>query len=495
MSTTASAGRPTAEPLRHPERATPEVRVRRAVVLVLLTLLVPGSAQLAAGNRARGRHALRTWLGTLGVLVLLGLLALVDRSLVIGLFTRSWTLLLLFVALVVLGLGWALLFLDSWRLGVQGGLDRPARRMVTLVTVGCLALTSGPLLYAAALTSAQRDLIGTVFGGGRALEAVDGRYNVLLLGGDAGADRMGLRPDSIQLASIDADTGQTVLVALPRNLAGVPFPDDSPMATVYPDGFDDDEGLLNAVYTEGAARPELYPDAADPGAEATKDAVEAVTGLQVQYSVLVDMQGFSALIDALGGIEVDVGSRVPIGGGRTPEGDPAPITGWIEPGRQTMDGFTALWYARSREGSSDYERMARQRCVMSAMIGQLDPATVLLRFQDIAAASSALVRTDIPQSALGDLADLALSARTYPVVSLQLVPPLVTPGEPDFGEIRELVDAAVAAAEEAPQQEVPAGEAGAPEPPAEEPPDEAPVDEAPGDEAPGDDLAAVCVAG
>ena len=270
--------------------------------------------------------------------------------------------------------------------------------------------------------------------------------------GDAGADRVGLRPDSIQLASVDADTGQTVLVALPRNLSGVPFPEDSPMAQVYPDGFDDDEGLLNAVYKEGAARPELYPDAADAGAEATKDAVEAVTGLQVQYHVLVDMEGFSALIDALGGIEVDVGSRVPIGGGRTPEGDPAPITGWIEPGRQRMDGFTALWYARSREGSSDYERIARQRCVMSAMIGQLDPATVLLRFSDIAAASSALVRTDIPQSALGDLADLALSARTYPVVSLQLVPPLVTPGDPDFDEIRALVAEAVAAAEEAPRE-------------------------------------------
>ena len=61
-----------------------------------------------------------------------------------------------------------------------------------------------------------------------------------------------------------------------------------------------------------------------------------------------------------------------------------PITGWIEPGHQQLDGFETLWYARSRATSDDYSRMARQKCVMNAMLHQLDPTTVLTNFGAIA---------------------------------------------------------------------------------------------------------------
>lgn len=55
----------------------------------------------------------------------------------------------------------------------------------------------------------------SVFGAGDAAGAVDGRFNILLLGGDSGRGREGLRPDSIQLASVDAETGRAVLSASP----------------------------------------------------------------------------------------------------------------------------------------------------------------------------------------------------------------------------------------------------------------------------------------
>ncbi len=61
---------------------------------------------------------------------------------------------------------------------------------------------------------------------------------MLLLGGDSGPDRSGLRPDSLTVASIDKDTGRTVLVGLPRNLQDVPFPKGSVMRKEFPDGFD-----------------------------------------------------------------------------------------------------------------------------------------------------------------------------------------------------------------------------------------------------------------
>ena len=62
-----------------------------------------------------------------------------------------------------------------------------------------------------------------MFGDGTATRRHHGRYNVLLLGGDSGSDRWGLRPDSLTVASIDAETGKTMLFGLPRNMMNFPF--------------------------------------------------------------------------------------------------------------------------------------------------------------------------------------------------------------------------------------------------------------------------------
>src|SRR5690606_11921482 len=108
------------------------------------------------------------------------------------------------------------------------------------------------------------------------------------------------------------------------------------------------------------------------GVEATKDAVSGATGLTVQFYVLVDMAGFEELIDALGGVTVTVDERLPIGGDAQGNG----VEGYIEPGTQHLDGFHALWFARSRYGSAtgDYARMERQRELQAAMLAQLQPA-------------------------------------------------------------------------------------------------------------------------
>ena len=81
---------------------------------------------------------------------------------------------------------------------------------------------AGALLFGAHLVGVQRDFMIAMFGDGAAIGAHHGRYNVLLLGGDSGAGRWGLRPDSMTVASIDAETGKTVLIGLPRNMAELP---------------------------------------------------------------------------------------------------------------------------------------------------------------------------------------------------------------------------------------------------------------------------------
>ena len=72
---------------------------------------------------------------------------------------------------------------------------------------------------------------------------------MLLLGGDSGADRWGLRPDSLTVASIDADTGKTVLFGLPRNMLNFPFAKGSVMAEQFPHGYDCDGCELNSLAT------------------------------------------------------------------------------------------------------------------------------------------------------------------------------------------------------------------------------------------------------
>jgi LCP family protein required for cell wall assembly len=306
-------------------------------------------------------------------------------------------------------------------------------------------LLPAAVVYAAHSVGAVRGAVNSLFTSGRALDAADGRYNILLLGGDAGADRIGTRPDSIQLASVDADTGRTVLFGFSRETEHIRFRAGSVMAGLMPDGWScGDECLLNGLYSWGQDHAKLFPAGTeDPGVLATTEAVESLSGLDVQYYVLVDLQGFKGLIDAVGGLDITVQRRTPIGGGS------AKVSGYIEPGLQHLDGYHALWYARSRTKSTNYERMARQRCVVTALVKQLDPKTLVLNVAGILAATEGVVRTDIPQQALPHLADLAVKTKQQPITSVNFVPPLIKPWSFDPAVVRSTVSKAVSASEEA----------------------------------------------
>ena len=113
----------------------------------------------------------------------------------------------------------------------------------------------------------------------------------------------------------------------------------------------------------------------------------------------------------------------------------------------TLTGFQTQWYARARDGSDDYSRMARQKCVMGAMLDQLDPAVVLKNFQQIAQASSAMVQTSIPASEVDRFISLALKAKGQKISTLSVVPPLFDTYEPDAKLIRAKVAEAIDTAE------------------------------------------------
>jgi len=423
------------------ERAA-KVRFRRALSLMAMTLVLPGSAQLVAGNRRIGRWAVRITLTALAVGAVVALTSYFWHGLAFWLGTSLWVLTLARLVLIVLGVGWVALFVDAWRLGRPLSLRLEHRRWVVVVN-GALAFSvAATMLFGAHLVGVHKQMVQAMFTGADAAGASDGRYNVLLIGADTGKSRWGTRTDSLTVASVDADTGRTVLIGLPRNMANFDFAEGSVMDKQFPDGFDCEGCYLNGVATWAEDHKELFKGSDSPTIDSTLSAVEGITDLDMSYWAMVDLQGFRDIVDAVGGVEVNVRDRIPVG---LPSD---PFYTHLEPGRQRLDGFELLWYARSRESSDDYSRMARQKCVMNAMLQQLSPSKVLASYQDVAEATSATVKTSVPPSEVGRFVDLALKAKGQKISTISLVPPLIdNTADPDMKQVHQAVSDAIDKAE------------------------------------------------
>ena len=265
-----------------------------------------------------------------------------------------------------------------------------------------------------------------------------GRVNVLLLGGDAGPGRWSLRTDTMVVVSIDPGTGDTAMISVPRNLPRLPFPPDTPLGKRFPRGFTD---LANAVYPYVNQRPDLVGGASDAGAQAIKLGIAQLLGIPIHFYVLVDMAGFVDVVDALGGIDIDVARGVPSPG--NPGGAKHQVPAYIKAGQQHMDGTLALAYARSRHADSDYYRMARQRCVLGAIAAKATPAALASGLPELLGALGDAVTTDIPRSSLGDFAVVInrfqANGGLATVRTLHLAPPFYQSSRWKADQVRALV--------------------------------------------------------
>ncbi len=157
MSETSPNDRPDSRPSPElVERAGDRVKLRRGLTFLAMTLVLPGSAQLAAGNKRIGRIALRVWAVLWGLILLAVLLALVWRSLAITIFTADPVLRVVQVLLIAIGIGWALLLIDAWRLSRPPELARRHRLGFALAHVVLIAAVCGALFASASIVSSQR---------------------------------------------------------------------------------------------------------------------------------------------------------------------------------------------------------------------------------------------------------------------------------------------------------------------------------------------------
>jgi LCP family protein required for cell wall assembly len=274
------------------------------------------------------------------------------------------------------------------------------------------------------------------------------RVNTLLIGSDAGKDRWGTRTDSMMVVSTDTKTGDTLLIGIPRNLENVPIPESNPLHALYPNGYDcGDQCLMNGIWTLAEGRPDLFPGVKNPGRKSTVDVVGEITGLKITQSVVINLRGFRALVDAMGGVDINVQQRVCVECHTGTDGGVVFTTDkreYIEPGLQHLDGKHALWYARSRAGSDDFSRMRRQRCVAGALMEQADPVGLLQSYPQLAKVVKNNVSIDIPRDELSAWVELALRIQKGGSIrSLPLTSDVVHPARPDFTEIRALVKKAL----------------------------------------------------
>lgn len=425
-----------------------------------LGTLLPGLG-LIRGRRPAGWILL---MGFLGVIVLgIGWVLWRSPVKVIARVAGSPTILYTVAAVLLVGiLIWTLTILRSYAVLRKGHRMTDGQKWMGWGLVASLILCVGiPLGIGSVYSKVHADTVIQVFGRdgkqGVDIEALWGdteRVNVFLIGRDDGDGREGTRPDTMLVASIEPATGDSTLISVPRNLNKAMFPEGSQLAERFPygfDGFGPEESMINAVWTWAEEYPDEVgevPPALEVGMEATMQAVEGSLGLELDYYASVDMQGFEDVVDAIGGVKIDVERPIPIGGGTNLNtGMKNPVYGWIDPGEQKLAGSQALWYVRSRDGADNYDRMCRQQRMLKLTIDQVNPQELAIAYPKLAGSAGRNILTDVPQSEVSAFVELAVAMQRGEIKSAQITNDVTSTTNPDYELLHEWVQEQIDPAE------------------------------------------------
>jgi|GEM_PF-709209 len=229
------------------------------------------------------------------------------------------------------------------------------------------------------------------------------RLNVLLLGSDRRPDEAAAgawgNSDTILLLSLDPGLHGAALISVPRDIwLDIP--------TVGPE-------KINAAYREGGPRLAVQ-------------VVGELLGQPIHRWAAVDVPAFERIIDLLGGVVVDI--ERPIRDDEYPTMDYGTRRIFLPAGLQWLDGERALWYARSRHQSNDFDRARRQQQLLLALKKRLQTPQLAQRLPMLAAILAEAVQTDVTPRELAAVLQLVASRRGQEAAIRTLV---LAP--PDFG--------------------------------------------------------------
>jgi LCP family protein required for cell wall assembly len=218
--------------------------------------------------------------------------------------------------------------------------------------------------------------------------------------------------------SIDPASGQVVMFTLPRDTVDVPVPAGSPrnvFGSVY-------SKKINSFFVAARGSSTAFPGArATRGYTGLKAILGNLYGLDIKYYVEVNFAGFRDVVDALGGVTVNV--QVPVLDDNFPTAAGRRERLFVPAGMQHMTGREALEYARSRKSTSDFERSARQQRIIVSLRQQMDIGSILRNINPLAEAVGHSIRTDIPRELVPQLLGLADKVDTRSIRSVIFTPP------------------------------------------------------------------------
>jgi LCP family protein required for cell wall assembly len=243
------------------------------------------------------------------------------------------------------------------------------------------------------------------------------RLNVLLIGADEQGG--GHNTDTLIVLSIDPVSRRVAMFSLPRDTVDVPIPAGSPARRVFGAAY---AGKINSFFVNTRRRADLFPGTdATRGYNALKAVLGELYGLDIKYFVEVNFDGFREVVDALGGVTINV--QIPVVDDRYPAAGGRLKRVYIPAGIQHMNGEQALVYARSRHSSTDFDRGQRQQRVLLSLRQQADIEHILPRVDALAGAVAGSVRTDIPRELVPQLLGLADSIDVRSLRSYVFTPP------------------------------------------------------------------------
>lgn len=220
------------------------------------------------------------------------------------------------------------------------------------------------------------------------------RITVLITGIDSQPGRSTNLTDTMIVASMDPDTGETSMVSIPRDLARFELPD----GRIY-------RGKINSLMSYAQRNPDEFPEGPLP---ALMNALGHIVGVPVPYYAAINLPGFVQMVDAVGGIDIVNQKAIndPRYGGWT---DGRPVGFKLAAGPHHLDGQEALAYARSRKGAgdNDFTRARRQQEVLLALRKRLTDPSVIPQIPALIAAAGETVRTNFPPERIGEMLDLA----------------------------------------------------------------------------------------
>lgn len=201
------------------------------------------------------------------------------------------------------------------------------------------------------------------------------KINIMVMGVDERGDDAG-RSDTLFVMTVDTNTKEVAMLSIPRDTR-VKIPGK---------GWD----KINHAYAFG-------------GYQLTQKAVEGLLGIKIDHHIMIDIAGFKKIIDAMGGVTIDVEKRMYY---TDPYDDDGGLVIDLRPGTQHMDGQTAIQYVRYRDEDGDIGRVERQQKFLKAVLNEVASPSVLTKIPGIIREFSSVVKSDMSTSEMLSLAKI-----------------------------------------------------------------------------------------